>query len=113
MTDEQLQQIRERLEVLTAYLVGQRDDVGNAAYEIITAYRDDMPALLADVKRQREIVQAVAAFDTVAFGESDGAYKCHWCERSYTMSSDTEEHAPDCPVTKARAILAISQQDGD
>lgn len=65
--------------------------------------RSTVVMLEAENAAMREIVQAVARFDDD--DSYDGAYKCHWCECSYTMG-DVTGHTPDCPVTKARALLA-------
>jgi len=53
MTDDELAAIRKRAETFNDYLIGRRDDVGTVAFDCLNAYRDDIPALLADVERLR------------------------------------------------------------
>lgn len=71
---------------------------------------EDLEALLAYIAAMREIVQAVAAMRDNWFvdveTDPDGvpeAYPCPHC--GVDLNRFDAQHAPDCPVTKARALL--------
>lgn len=97
MTDEELQRIRERVNFQQALVFPQ---------EVF----QDRANLLTEVERLREIVQAVATFDNdvlPAYGDSGPPFCVFGCS-GMTDRPWTGSHTADCPVTKARAILAQS-----
>ena len=97
---------------------------------IAVAYVDDVADLLDEVERRRAreaaalaIVREVATEDTLAYeGDAGDDYRCVFCgghfdwrdgyEHTVPMREQMDDipraliHAPDCPVTKARALLA-------
>ena len=116
MTDERLTEIRR---------MDSRAEVSMMASSDV-ALRD----LLAEVERLRAreaaalaIVREVATEDTLAYeGDAGDDYRCVFCgghfdwrdgyEHTVPMREQMDDipraliHAPDCPVTKARALLA-------
>lgn len=46
---------------------------------------------------------AAQSAEYLGTGASDAGYDCQWCHQ-YILASN--EHAPDCPITTARALLA-------
>lgn len=62
---------------------------------------DERDAARAKVAALREIAQAVAKGD-----EDDPFVACAFCERERYI----DDHAPDCPVTRARALLGETHE---
>ena len=116
MTDERLAEIRRMVSRAEVSMMASSD----------VALRD----LLAEVERLRAreaaalaIVREVATEDTLAYeGDAGDDYRCVFCgghfdwrdgyEHTVPMREQMDDipraliHAPDCPVTKARALLA-------
>lgn len=63
-------------------------------------------AALTQYSAQREIVQAVASNNTF------GAISCFLCGQPTLGWTLGLVHTSDCPVTKARALLACETKDG-
>lgn len=109
MSEQQTPLSEARLAEIREALAGAYDDAPiYRAFKVEEMLRDllaEVDRLRAIEAREREIVRAVAAFDDD--DSYDGAYKCHWCSAVYDgVSSAPAAHAPDCPVSQARALLA-------
>lgn len=108
MTDEELAAIRKRLD--TPMLL--HSTVDGKTLNQLSAIAGDTARLLAEVERLRvenaalrEIAQALA--DSNGFitwhDATDVDEVCKFCENGWGL------HEPDCPVTKARALLGEKQ----
>lgn len=91
-----------------------RSPEARANMQFIEHAREDIPALLAENAALREIVEAVAKVPVIASEYTGGyGYYCIFCEEAVVgeATGDPERaaqllrHHPDCPVTKARALL--------
>lgn len=88
--------------------IAEADD--HTTGEFIAHARTDIPALLAEIAAIREILQAVA--DGGADRREDEwpkCWKCAFClgeSMSTSIHDKAIVHEPDCPVAKARALLA-------
>ena len=85
--------------------------------EWIAALMDEQPRyatanarLTTENAALREIVQAVAGMDVASDAEGHWRY-CLFCSWYADDYESTPEHAPDCPVTKAQALLASETLD--
>ena len=134
MTDERLSEIRARVKNAWAIQALGPANMGDLEpwqlQSIAVAYVDDVADLLDEVERRRAreaaalaIVREVATEDTLAYeGDAGDDYRCVFCgghfdwrdgyEHTVPMREQMDDipraliHAPDCPVTKARALLA-------
>lgn len=73
-----------------------------------------MPALLAEVDRLR--AREAAAMAIVQAVDTKGVYftlqngrRCFFCDAETAAFTSDPPHMPDCPVTKARALLANAE----
>lgn len=138
MTDEELAAIRERAERASSgpwkgwdawdirpgmvamprlgpvqpecgFFAGGADIVATVAdAEFVLHARTDVPLLLIEVARLREVVGAVAQEEGIVSRADDGDGICGYCgvPRPYNA------HGPDCLVTRARAALGKGERNG-
>ena len=84
-----------------------------------TDYQHDVPALMAYIEQleareaaMREIVQAVAKYrdeyDSSDYSDGNDEWLCQFCGAATPIYGHPEgvTHKLDCPVTRARALLA-------
>ena len=96
-----------------SWAANNEEEVAESHQRLVTALRQHA-ALLAEAERLREIVQAVATEDTCAYEDDAGddvrcvfcAGEDDWREARARGVMHFIRHTPDCPVTKARALLA-------
>lgn len=72
----------------------------NADATFIAATRTAVPALIAELRRLREVIAALVADDPRCYFGRDGEWACACCDK-------VGYHAPDCPWAHARAALGI------
>ena len=113
MSDERLAEIRARAEAIRDWLLTPESDNMPHFPTSRRLLGVDALALLAEVDRLRarevaamEIVRDVA--NATGWYDSDGPTVCMFCTKEDERYSKdwALEHMPDCPVTKARALLA-------
>lgn len=80
----------------------------HAHQQLTERFKRQRDAARAEASELREIVRQVAHFDDE--GDYDGAYKCHWCGRSYVCFPEAAIHDEDCPVTKACKLMMMSER---
>lgn len=113
MNEEQLQQIRERAEqVPGSSLATTQKDISRAFFDR-TALLEEVERLRAENAASRKIVQAVAKGPTI-LGITT-MYLCNFCDVYIGGIFGRTDHRADCPINKARALLAKSdstREDG-
>jgi hypothetical protein len=108
MTDEELAAIRERAEKGPGPIYATP-----ANTQFIFQVQSDVAALLNENAAMREIVEQFVGSAVLRYYTAGGPrysheawYECSLCEReSSNLQVEEFPHTPDCPVTKARAIL--------
>src|SRR5690348_14543544 len=93
MADEHAPLTAEEIEAIRA-----RHNKASAQYKGMPVH-EDMARLLATLDAYREVARAVAAGPLAT---THGDLACVFCER---WIGPGQSHAPDCPVTVARALL--------
>lgn len=99
LTAAEIAMIRERAERAYHLHAADHADWGRDYPDVGHDYVTDVDALLATLDIYREIVRAVAAGPLAT---THGDLACVFCER---WIGPGQSHAPDCPVTVARALL--------
>lgn len=100
MTDEELA-------VATTRMMQLREDANLRNYEAIRMQQVvDVPLLIAEVERLRDLARSVADMP-LAYSHEAGNY-CVFCDATDHDTQDgVVQHTADCPVTKARAVIDI------
>jgi hypothetical protein len=97
MTDEQLASYRQYWQ----NLANDRSLMDPRRRAVITAARDDVGELLADIERLRPIVAQIASVPDDDYDEP-----CPFCKESPGYAPI--QHLPECPVSQARMYIRDS-----
>ena len=62
--------------------------------------------LRAENATMRSLVSDLATMPNTSTGWDGAPANCPWCEQDYDYKTPEIQHTPDCPVTKARELLA-------
>ena len=111
MTDEE---IDAALHAVVADIQAAREEYGYPE-EADAAYAADIRAITqiaAQAKRNAALVEIARAVEDMPLGYSHEAGNyCVWCDNSdYGDFNGQVQHAADCPVTKARALLSVQPE---